>query len=251
MINFLQLLFKRLAFNFKASNGKGHGVHSPFVYRFITEILNDRRFFYSFETIETQKAIFIGATKNLTNKKHAANIQSMLNCLPTDKYQQLLFKMVHYYQIDSVLEIGSSLGISSAYLSAANGDSKILNLVEAPIQKLLSLENLKETFVNNVTVIEASDLNLGLRVSDKNKFGLILFNCSQINQDINLSEVLKIAKEDCILLFFSHNESFKYNPLWNKSLNYPQTSISIELMNLRILFFRKEQYEKEHYTIQF
>lgn len=37
-----QLAFKFIKYYFTASNGKGHGIHSPFVYDFVTKILNKK-----------------------------------------------------------------------------------------------------------------------------------------------------------------------------------------------------------------
>ena len=251
MINFLQMFFKRIAFNYKAANGKGHGVHSPFVFQFITEILNDARFFYAFELIETQKKIFTAATKKLGNKKHAENILSMINQLPDFKYHSLLFRIVHYYQQEDILEIGSSLGISSAYLSLANEKYNIVSIVETTIQHLLSKENLKELNVNNATVIHSPELKFTLADIGYKKFGIILFNMSEINHEIEFSDILKITKEDSIFIFFSKNESIKSTHFWNKLKFLPNTTISIQLFSMNLAFFRKEQYENEHYTIQF
>ena len=43
---------KYLQYYLTAANGKGHGVHSPFVFRFITEVLNDDRSYYAYSIIE-------------------------------------------------------------------------------------------------------------------------------------------------------------------------------------------------------
>ncbi|HEY6974839.1 MAG TPA: SAM-dependent methyltransferase, partial [Chitinophagaceae bacterium] len=52
MYSSLQLTKKYLHYWLTASNGKGHGIHSPFVFRFITQVLNDNREYYCFSTIE-------------------------------------------------------------------------------------------------------------------------------------------------------------------------------------------------------
>ena len=251
MINFLHLLLKRIAFFLKAANGKGHGTHSPFVYRFITDILNDTRFFYAFELIDNQKKIFINASNKLTNKKHADNIRSILNSLPNSSYHQLLFKIVHFYHPSNVLEIGASLGITTAYLSLANGNINITSLVETPIQDLLAKENLKELGVNNVNIIQSADLSIPIQDISNKKYELVLLNMAQINNKIDIEEIVKHTEDDAIFIFLSKNESITKNILWNKILNLNTTTISVELFSMRIAFFRKEQYEKEHYTIQF
>src|SRR6185503_14567841 len=47
-----QLLFKYLQYYFTGSNGKGHGTHSPFVFEFITKILNDKTVYTEYEKVE-------------------------------------------------------------------------------------------------------------------------------------------------------------------------------------------------------
>src|SRR2546430_379368 len=47
-----KLAFKYFVYYLTASNGKGHGVHSPFVFEFITQVLNNDREYYCYKTIE-------------------------------------------------------------------------------------------------------------------------------------------------------------------------------------------------------
>ena len=53
MYSSTQLAFKYLKYRLTASNGKGHGVHSPFVFEFITKVLNDKSSFDFFQSIES------------------------------------------------------------------------------------------------------------------------------------------------------------------------------------------------------
>jgi hypothetical protein len=47
-----QLAKKYLHYYFTAANGKGHGVHSPFVFDFIQHILNDKKQYDCYSKIE-------------------------------------------------------------------------------------------------------------------------------------------------------------------------------------------------------
>ncbi len=49
------MVTKYLHYYFTASNGKGHGIHSPFVFEFINEVLNDRRVYQPYAAIENQR----------------------------------------------------------------------------------------------------------------------------------------------------------------------------------------------------
>ncbi len=81
-----------------ASNSKGHGMHSPFVFDFIINVLNDDRAFYAFQQIENSYKI------KKTEKK----------------INRLLFKMVDYYQPKNITIIDNNDNIQTQYLAAAN-----------------------------------------------------------------------------------------------------------------------------------
>ena len=52
MYSRFQLAAKYLKYYFTSSNGKGHGTHSPFIFHFITNILNDRKEYNEYTKVE-------------------------------------------------------------------------------------------------------------------------------------------------------------------------------------------------------
>src|SRR5262245_45655767 len=52
MFSSWQLIKKYSAYYLTASNGKGHGIHSPFVYDFVRHVLIDKRQFYAYSQVE-------------------------------------------------------------------------------------------------------------------------------------------------------------------------------------------------------
>ena len=55
MYNSFQLAIKYLHYYRTAANGKGHGVHSPFVFDFITRVLNDKKIYEAYSTVENSR----------------------------------------------------------------------------------------------------------------------------------------------------------------------------------------------------
>ena len=52
MYSTYKLAKKYLHYYFTASNGKGHGIHSPFVFDFIKNVLQDKKQYVSYTKIE-------------------------------------------------------------------------------------------------------------------------------------------------------------------------------------------------------
>ncbi len=53
MYSSFQLAKKYFHYYFHSKNGKGHGVHSPFVFDFIIHVLNDKKKYPCYDTIES------------------------------------------------------------------------------------------------------------------------------------------------------------------------------------------------------
>ena len=59
MYTHFQLAKKYVQYFFTASNGKGHGIHSPFVFEFIKFVLNDKKKYEIYSTIEKQRQVLL------------------------------------------------------------------------------------------------------------------------------------------------------------------------------------------------
>ena len=130
MFTRFQLVKKYLRYYLTASNSKGHGIHSPFVFDFIKHVMNDTKEYTCYEMIELQRKKLLrdetiievedfgaGSAVMKTNKRAVKDIAQ--SSLKPKKFSQLLFRMVQYYQPKTIIELGSSLGITTAYLAKA------------------------------------------------------------------------------------------------------------------------------------
>jgi len=116
-----------------ASNSKGHGMHSPFVFDFIISVLNDDRDFYAFQQIE--------------NSLKVARIEKKLN--------RLLFRMVDYYQPKNIICIGNDNSIQTQYLAAASHLIEINSINESDALQSI-INNIKNV---DFIVINKNELN--------------------------------------------------------------------------------------------
>ena len=116
-----------------------HGVHSPFVYELLLSTIYNKKNFYSYIQIEKLRkslwlsdakieCIDLGAGFRVKNTTKRSVQQLVSSSAKPSKYAQLLFRLVNYFQPTTILELGTSLGISSAYMASANSRSKVITI---------------------------------------------------------------------------------------------------------------------------
>src|SRR5580704_13427924 len=143
MYSKLALAQKYLRYYLTASNSKGHGTHSPFVFDFVTMVMNDRRSFYAYQQIEDLRSQLLqnetmieiedyGAGSAFAKKGHRNVSVIARHAAKNKKLGQLLFRIANHYQPETIIELGTSLGISSAYLAAANPNSRLITIEGSP-----------------------------------------------------------------------------------------------------------------------
>ena len=135
MYSRLQIARKYIRYYLTAKNGKGHGVHSPFVYDFIRNVLNDRRRPAVWSRIGSLRARLLkddtwlevedmGAGSSVAKGRRRQVKEIARHAAKPAKLGQLLFRIADYYQCRRIVELGTSLGISTAYL-ASGGEAAI------------------------------------------------------------------------------------------------------------------------------
>jgi predicted O-methyltransferase YrrM len=137
MYSGVTLASKYFRYLLTAANGKGHGVHSPFVFDFITHVLNDRRTFYAYAQLEELRHSLLADKRVLTiedfgagSNVHKSNRRKVSaiarSSLKPKKFGQLMFRMVDYYKANTIVELGTSLGITTGYLASGNLKGRVI-----------------------------------------------------------------------------------------------------------------------------
>ena len=133
----LKQVLKYLNYRLTSSNGKGHGIHSPFVFSLIKDVLNDKTRYPEYKEIEELRRKLLADNTPVPLEDygagsfagHGSRSVSTITSLAakSPKYAALLFRIVKYYKPHYILELGTSLGISTAYLAAADKNSVVVS----------------------------------------------------------------------------------------------------------------------------
>jgi predicted O-methyltransferase YrrM len=134
-----QLAKKYLHYYLTAHNGKGHGMHSPFVFDFILRVINNRNRYTPPAAIENIRQQLLknsnlieiedmGAGSRVSASKTKSVQQIARTAVKPKKWSQFLFRLVKHYQPQNIIELGTSLGISTAYMAAANEAAQVYTI---------------------------------------------------------------------------------------------------------------------------
>ena len=260
-----QLALKYLNYYFTASNGKGHGMHSPFVFHLITKILNDKAVYPEYEKVENLRQQLLadntvltiedfgaGSAVNKTNSRTVAVIAK--NSAKPKKFGQLLFRMVKEYQPQTILELGTSLGITTSYLSLAKPGAKLITMEGATAIARTATKNFQTLQLQNYSLIEGnfdSTLSVVVHGLSSVDFAFIDGNHRQAPTEKYFQELLPKTNNDSILIFDDIHWSKEMEQAWETIKNYPSVRCTIDLFFIGIVIFRQEFRQKQHFTIRF
>lgn len=261
----VKLALKYLNYYLSASNNKGYGIHSPFVFEFVTKVLNDDRQFYCFKTIEALRAQLQQAKTEITlqdfgagSRVHASYKRKVADIarssLKPKKFAQLLFRMVNFYQPVNILELGTSLGITTAYLASANTNANVVTMEGAKAVAAIAQINFHQLQLNNIKIVEGNFDDI--LAPTLNKFSKIDFAFIDGNHrkepTLNyFQQILVKTTDNSILVFDDIHWSKEMEETWDIIKAHSRVTLSIDLFFIGIVFFRKEQKEKQQFTIRF
>lgn len=267
MYNYFQLGSKYLRYFFTASNGKGHGIHSPFIYEFVEQVLRpsaqQNELFKPLEKIRTKyrkasdqiiQVVDLGAGSFSRAGSHRSVAQIAKGAAKHPKYARLLHRMVQFYDIASVLELGTSLGITTRYLAIAHNKVKVKTIEGAPGVAAFTDLALKEEGMNNIELLVGDfEEQLPLALAKMQGTKLVFFDGNhQYQPTVNyFHQVLQSSSTYDILVFDDIHWSKEMEKAWEEIKKNERVTCSIDLFFVGIVFLRKEFKEKLDFTIRF
>ncbi len=261
----IQFGFKYLRYWIKASNGKGHGIHSPFVFNFIKNVLNDKKQFLAYSKVEKLRTSLLNNHKILQiedlgagshrNASHQRTISSIArHAAKPPKYGQLIFRLARYYQVKHIIEAGTSLGITTSYLAQANADVSVVTLEGASEVADQAVENFKNLQLYNIKLLKGNfDETLSIALKEWPSVDLVFIDGNhRKDPTINyFNQVLECIHNDTILVFDDIHWSKGMEEAWETICGHECVTATIDLFFIGIVFFRKEVKIKQHFMIRF
>ena len=252
---------------FTSWNTTGEGIHSPYLFELVRFILRDENTYYCFADIERRREMLLACPDVLdvvdygsAGSPEGTHIQRRVcdiaqTHLERPQVGQALFRLVNWLGMQErrplrILELGTSLGITTSYLAAADSRNKVTTLegseavltVAQGVWKALRLENI-EWVCGNIedTLSTHARAQLDIVYVDANHTYEATMRYVQY--------LLPLLTTKGIIVLDDIHYSEEMERAWKELKNDVRVTTSMDLYHVGLLFV-DPHYLKRHYTIR-
>lgn len=252
---------------FSAWNTTGEGIHSPYLFELVRFVLRDKNAYYCFADIERRRESLLacedvldvmdfgsaGSPEGKLVKRRVCDIAK--THLERPVIGQLLFRLVnfigqHEKRPLEILELGTSLGVTTAYLASADSRNKVVTLegseavlrVAQGVWRALRLENIAWQQGNiDDTLYKCAREGIDVAYVDANH----TFEATMRYVDFLLPRM----NEKGVVVIDDIHHSEQMELAWNTLKNDKRVTTSVDLYYVGLLFV-DPHYLKRHYRIR-
>jgi predicted O-methyltransferase YrrM len=247
-------------------SGNEHAIHSPFLFELYTRVISggkDNNPDYTDlkalrkELLASQREIEIldlGAGSRV-NKSNIRKIRTIAkNAEKPEKFGKLFYRLIKRLQPENIIELGTSLGLTTIYMSRAKKDASIISFEGCPQTAQIARENFDKTGAKNIEIVIGNiDDTLPERLK-KMSAGIdyAYFDANHRYEPTvrYFEQCLPYATNDTLFIFDDIYWSDEMTQAWEYIKAHPQVTITVDLFWIGLVFFRKEQV-KENFTLRF
>ncbi len=193
-----------------------------------------------------------GAGSHINNKKLKKVRDIVRNSAKSPKYGQLLFRLAHHLKSEKILELGTSLGISSLYLGLAVPNGQMITLEGCPETAAKAADNFAALQADHIQLITGEfSGTLPQALQELGSLDLAFIDGNHQKQPTldYFGQCLEYAHNNSLFIFDDIHWSTEMEEAWQEIKDHPAVSVSIDLFFMGLVFFRKEQ-AKEHFVIR-
>lgn len=248
-------------------------IHSPFIYNLITKVLNkeipssvsekvkkQRKNLYSNKTV-LEIVDFGAGSESKSKRSKSSNYKAEFttvkkiakNALLKPRYSNLLYNLVSHTNPKLIVELGTSLGITTSMLALASPSSKLISLEGCASISAVAQQNLKKFGIKNVS-LEIGEFGVVLpEVMNRiDTVDFVFFDGNHRKQPTidYFEKFLDYKNNETIFVFDDIHWSKGMGEAWEYIKNHPETVVTLDLFQMGIVFFRKEL-SPQHFVYRF
>jgi predicted O-methyltransferase YrrM len=241
-----------------------HGVHSPFVYHLVDEVIYDysgKEYEIEIEALRSSlkrdkrilKLTDLGAGSMLNKQleKSVGNIAR--HSLKPPRVAKLITRLAAFSRAKTVIELGTCLGITTSYLAKALPSAQVITVEGCAETAGVAQENFDKFSLSNIDLkIGNFDLILPQIIQKQERIDFLFIDGNHRKEATLAYFYLCLDKvhDETMLIFDDIYWSQGMKEAWTEIKNHPQVTVTVDLFFIGLVFFKKDQ-AKEDFKIRF
>lgn len=259
----LKFFLKYLRYQLFARHKGGHGIHSPFVFELLTEIIEDQSLYYAYFDIAELRYELLTSRQTIQVRDAGAGSQVLKSSRKVKniikhssirlKHGELLFRLVNHFQPRYILELGTSVGISALYLAAPSSRAQVHTIEACPETAKIARQNFQIMGFDHIELHTGLfDQVLPRLTKELPQIDFVFFDGNHQKQPtLNYFEqCLPLATHQSVFVFDDIHWSDGMEAAWKQIISHPKVTVSIDLFSLGIVFFRPEL-QQQNFVIRY
>lgn len=238
-----------------------HGIHSPFVYDLVTQCFYDKKQYSHYQLLKEHRRQLLNSAETIEitdfgkgsrifkgNQRRVAKIVTHAGIQP--KRQRLLYRLVRYFSSETILELGTSVGLATTALALGNKDGRVITVEGCPNTSEVAETYFKQFKLTNIELI-TSTFESFFEANQQPAFDLVYIdgNHSKEHTLQYFHTLLPLIHNDSVLIFDDIYWSESMTQAWEVICAHAEVTVSIDSFYWGLIFFRKEQ-PKQHFKIR-
>jgi predicted O-methyltransferase YrrM len=239
-------------------------IHSPFVYEFMTEVLLNPYPYYAYDKVEEIREELLtsdqlvsitdfGAGSRLNNSNQRKVSEIAKNAAKPKKFAQLLHRIVAFYKPKTMLELGTSLGVSSMYQATGSSNGHLITMEGCPETAKVAQANFDRYPIKNIEIVVgdfAKTLDPTFNKIDQLDYAFFDGNHRKVPTMEYFHKALEKKHDRSIFIFDDIHWSDEMEEAWDEIKKHPEVTITIDLFFIGLVFFKKDQ-AKQDFILRF
>ncbi len=237
-------------------NTKGFGIHSPYLFQFVQYVILEKNPYYIFSDIEKQRHSLLSDKTTIhktdfgTGQSKSIKISSVAaKSLCSPRKGQILYRTVNYLDLNNLLELGTSFGISTAYMASSAKKRTCVTLEGCEKTARIAENTFAGLRLTNVEIITGNiDETIHTALSKLSTVDFVYI-------DANHSLEATYRYFECILPFLSPKAVIVFDDIywsgemklaWDKIKAHEKVTSTFDFYHFGIAFFNPDLHKKNY-----
>jgi predicted O-methyltransferase YrrM len=239
-------------------------VYSPFVFELVRAVLEDHRRYYAFYDVEALRGNMLksdlaitmtdygsGGVKGQVKRRSLRSIAQQSGS--SARQGRMLFRLARHFQPKTLLELGTSAGLSTLYLAAATQGARFTSLEGSVELAQVAKTHLEYLQLSEGVSIRTGPFEQSLEpvLKDLQSLDFVYFDGNhRLAPTLEYVEkCLKYAHDRSVFVFDDTHWSAEMEAAWAQIKQHPRVTLSVDFFTLSLVFFNPDFKEKQHYCI--